>query len=675
MRPWGVSGKRGHYSGPSGPSGHKVSRWEAGRFVAWDGEGMCPRGCDPGQGCDHPQDYGYLANSEGGELVEPNGIPTLTALHALTGEAARLGGTVTHVCFGLSYDANQMLRDLPRSQIRRIWEGQRVRIARRFKIAYRPRKSFWVKDYSTGNSLTIWDVFGFYQAPFVRAVEDNLGRKDPRLSIIREGKKRRGTFAPGDLPMIRRYTGAELSALVDLCGHLRTAFDRAGLQLTRWDGAGAAASALLTREGVKEHLIKTPSEIAEAALYAYFGGRIETRMYGFHQRRLFHGDLRSAYPWGATLIPSLAYGRWKHTGRGSIPDETLSVVRVRWDYRRLGDRWDLLPFPFRSASGAVYFPRRGETWVWRPEAAAAMAVPEIARKTQVVDSWAFVPDGDRRPFAFLERIYKERKRLKDAKDEAQKALKLSSNSVYGKLAQNVGGTEERPPPFHQLEYAGFITSAVRARLWTTALNAPTGAVTIATDGIYSTEPLGLVDSDELGGWEVEEPRLMVIAQSGVYWFLKPTKRSEGCERCGGAAAPGPLGSRRCVESTCGWSDLVSHFRGFDEDTLDPNAILNAWRRGKTSVPATSTRFVTMGRASLTDKGFKDWRRWVTEARVLEVRAQGKRVDRERKPQPHKGLVATDPAPVYGTISTPYQLGWAAERGEEAATAQEEASIR
>jgi hypothetical protein len=666
--------RHGHYSGPSG---YKATKWDAGKFAAWDGEGGCGRGCR--RACDHPQDYLYLANSEGGELVREGGISTAEAFDFLTAEARRLGPHVTHVCFGLSYDANEMLRDVPRLKLRELWNGERVQISRRFRAMYRPRKSLWVKNYTTGSSLTVWDVFGFYQTSFIRAVADNLGAADPRLPIIRKGKARRGTFRAADLPSIRPYTQAELSALVDLCVRLRASFAGAGLRLKRWDGAGAAAAALLERQRIKRHLAPVPPAVHEAALYAFAGGRIEDLRYGYHEGEVHHADIRSAYPDAAKDLPSLRGGRWTRTGK-ERPDG-FSIIKVRWDFSRMGDRRSILPFPFRAHDGSIYFPRRGTSWVWRPELDAALHLPDLARRVEILDGWRFTPrDEAERPFGWIPYVYQERERLKRAKNAAQKALKLGLNSVYGKLAQHIGGRDGHPPPFHQIEYAGWITSATRARLFAAAAQAGDECITLATDGIYSMGPMRLRVADELGGWDYSVHEAMLIAQSGVYWLRDTPKDPERCDACDGPVEEGPLGSIACRNEACGWSNLTQHYRGFDEGSLTPEAIMEAWLAGNTTVCAESTRYVTLGRATRTERSFKAWRKWITDDRTLDVHAVGKREDRVPPSRwsgarhPLRGLLPTDPADPHEAVSTPYTVGWADERAEPSMDAQEQVSL-
>jgi hypothetical protein len=661
------------HGGPSGPSGKKETKFDHGVFVAWDGEGLTlhRRGCpEPeGGGCGCRHEYAYLANSVGGDLVRPEGMDTREALTFLTEQAALMDPLATHVCYGLSYDANMILRDLPMPDLKRIWQGERVRVLRRFMVAYRPRKSFWVKDYSTDSSLTLWDPFGFYQSSFVKAIVDNLGPDYPDLPLIRAGKKRRSSFAASDIPFVRSYTGAELRALVALMGKLRESFISANLKLKRWDGAGAVAAALLEREGIKNHLATTPEEVQAAALFAYAGGRIETLRFGFHDGKIWHYDIRSAYPFAMVGLPSIRHGRWFRVS--GMPAYPFSVVKVRWDYTRTGDRRTVYPFAFRDSGGSIYFPTHGTTWAWYPEIAAAWGIPDYRRGMELLDAWEFRPSNEReRPFAWVADLYKKREAMKRTKNPAQKALKLGLNSGYGKLAQNVGGTKERPPPFHQLEYAGYITSETRARLFKVAVEADRDCITLATDGIYSTAPIADLDCSEgLGHWEAATHEAMLIAQSGVY-FLRDRFDGSACPKCGGPMTAISFGCVRCAEATCAWSNLVEHYRGFDEDTLNPDRILDAWRHGQTELTAASTRFLTMGRSVVSSKAFERWRTWVEEPRMLDIHATGKRLDRiapdrwGRKHSPARQLLPTDPADPFEAESHPYALAWAVAEGEE-----------
>jgi len=74
--------------------------------------------------------------------------------------------------------------------------------------------------------------------------------------------------------------------------------------------------------------------------------------------------------------------------------------------------------------------------------------------------------------------------------------------------------------WHQLEWAGWVTSHTRATLFRVIQQMGyDNVIAVETDGVYSAsspEQLGIVDSKELGGWEVSEYDELIYLQSGVY---------------------------------------------------------------------------------------------------------------------------------------------------------------
>lgn len=664
---------------------HHSAKWASGHFVAWDGEGAeAPRKSD---GKPSPQPYVYLATYDGvtgheADLVNVDSIPTRDALGFLTREAGIAGKDATHVCYGMSYDANQILKDLSRDACRHLLAGERVRY-HQFTVAYRPRKSLWAQDRTTGNALTLWDVFGFDQTSFIHAVEKRLGFDDARLPNIRKGKARRGNFRVSDLPFIRRYTHDELTALTDLCSRLRDSFDALGWKLRRWDGAGAAAAALLAHEGMKRHLDgRISDEVHAASLSTYAGGRIEPLRYGFVEDTIYHADQRSAYPSQFEKMPSLRRGRWRHIEGEST--EPFSMSHVRYDFRRLGADWPLLPFKHRE-NRAIYFPQEGSTWVWRSELESALRWDDLRRKIHIDDSWEFIPDEPNdRPFAWMRRWYNERRRMKREGRREEYAVKLALNSAYGKTAQNVGGFFRKdgtfvPPPYHQLEYASFITAGTRAAMFDALAPVRRSAIMVQTDGVFALEPFrNITVGEELGEWEVSLGDAILVAQSGVYWG-RSRSSSRSCPECRSRLDDGPLESVRCSNPTCNWSNLVHHFRGFDEESLDPDDILRAWREGRTTVEGSSHRFVTMAYASLHESTWPFWRCWLDEPRSLDICATGKRMDYYPPPwrgnhNPSKELLPTLPATTFVRESEPYDLAFAKNAGEESHDAQEQVAL-
>lgn len=257
--------------------------------------------------------------------------------------------------------------------------------------------------------------------------------------------------------------------------------------------------------------------------------------------------------------------------------------------------------------------------------------PVLRGRLTILESWRWNPTCDERPFHFIPPLFEQRRAWKAEGRGAEKVLKLGLNSLYGKCAQHVGGTDDTPPPWHQLEWAGYTTSATRAMLFTAATQAPDAVVFLATDGIYATRALDLPLGKGLGEWDYQRHTGLTVVQSGVYWVDTDDR-------------------------------VVGYHRGFDPGSIDRAAVLDAWRAGRSSIIARSTRFIGMGQALAGPKQFPRWRQWVASPRVLQLGPLGtKRMDVERQPAPAVGLVRTAPYDPsiegLGPMSTPVGLPW------------------
>ncbi len=90
-------------------------------------------------------------------------------------------------------------------------------------------------------------------------------------------------------------------------------------------------------------------------------------------------------------------------------------------------------------------------------------------------------------------------------------IKVGINSLYGKTAQRIGSNE-----FFSLAWAGYTTAATRAKLANAAYQNPSSIIGFATDALFSTTPISVPISDELGDWEESRFDSGTFFQSGVY---------------------------------------------------------------------------------------------------------------------------------------------------------------
>ena len=171
---------------------------------------------------------------------------------------------------------------------------------------------------------------------------------------------------------------------------------------------------------------------------------------------------------------------------------------------------------------------------WRRRKACHKTMGNERRSFEVRQAWIFTPvDPDERPFAFWRRDTKSACRYKRAVpyDAREKFYKLPLNSIYGKMAQRVGGMETpsgwmKPPPTANPYYAAAITANCRRRLVEAALTNPHSVVAFMTDGIVTNKPLDLpnmVDEgsdSNLGDWEYSPVEGGTFLHAGVYNMRK-----------------------------------------------------------------------------------------------------------------------------------------------------------
>lgn len=567
-------------------------------FVVWDGEGMTLQG---------RHEYVYFACFDGMQFRDKtniiSGLSTEDCFRLLFNTAKQYPGAV-HVVYGGSYDANMMLRDVPENLLRELketescdWDG--------WKITYRPRKFFRLRR--GHKSLTLWDVIGFFQSAFVTAAKQWVEDAES-LAIIEIGKAQRSNFQPEDIATVARYCQSELTVFYKMICALGESLDELSLHLNRWDGAAAIASKLLQTHKVNQHMRRhEDSRFRHAVQCAYAGGRIELLQPGDHKCPIYHYDINSAYPSAMTLLPSLQWSAWTECttpGCQTVNQYDLAHIEFNGEDADWPDVW---PFFHRDKHGAISFPMYVSGWYWGPEVRAAQSIFGLAVNVQTHYHFQWLTERQVFPFTWVADRYQQRLEYKAIGSMLEKPLKLGMNSLYGKLAQQVGydPVKKKKPKFHQLEWAGWITSHTRSRLFLAASQNPESIIAFETDGIYSLVPLDLPVSKLLGDWDSKIHSRLTYVQSGVY-FADDQDEAESLQR----------------------------YRGFDKGSLVRSAVLDGWKQydrnlkkrindpAKLALPL--TRFQTLA-TSLIGERMDGWRQWKTDPRDLSLLPVGKRL--------------------------------------------------
>lgn len=503
-------------------------------FIAWDGEGVNL------DGPNMPQSYTLFGCSTGDYISSPHHLHTFELLDFIisVGEQNR---AAWHVGFAFNYDANMIMRSLAEPSLRRIHEKGKLTLRRkstnqRYHLQFLPGKWFSVtrfgakydhkKNPHDKTHVKIYDLFSFFGTSFIKAYTDLCGEVP---AVVSDGKAARNNFASLSTEYVHTYWRAEIAMLQELAEELRRRMYGANLRITHWHGPGALANYANRKNGIRQHMAECPDPVREAARYAYAGGRFEMFRLGRTEGPIYSLDINSAYPYGISQLPSLAVGGWVHVDNPKRIAR-FGVYRIRLLPRPGGTFLERAAGPLfhRDPRGNISFPWVTESWYWSPE---VMNLRKLRpSQYEIVEGWEYLGAADGpKPFAWVQDMYELRRQWKAEGNASQLALKLCMNSLYGKMAQRVGWNEEKrtAPTWHQLEWAGWVTSNTRAMLWSVMARIPREKLlAVETDGLYTTMPpeeLGITGSAELGGWEIEKYDEIMYVQSGLAWLRKGDK--------------------------------------------------------------------------------------------------------------------------------------------------------
>lgn len=491
-------------------------------FVMWDAEGTNTTATP------------FLFGSSDGDRIAHPDINSAEMLDLILARE-QIEPDVIHFGYGFEYDINMMLRDLPLKLLMCLkntshvkWEG--------YELHHIPRKWFQIKRDKT--IAKIFDVVSFFGCGYIKALEEHKVGTDEQRRVIREGKEDRRTFTYADISYIEPYWRTELSLGPNLMDKLRNSFYNAGMFIRSWHGPGSLARYGLTHRGIKEVMAESPKEIHDAARYGFCGGRFESFLAGHTGQPVWNADINSAYPYAATHLPNLATGRWTYSNsfaRENIDPHKLAIYHITFEVPN-SERTEFTvgPQPLfrRYQDDRVMWPNSVDGWYWSPEAWTVRG----DKHAVFHEAYIFHDDGSK-PFEFLGEHYRQRLIMKANNDPTELTLKLFINSVFGQTAQRAGW-QRGIPKFHQLEYAGFITSTCRAMIYEAARKAWDRGELIScdTDGIFTTGPIPEDDliggtGDALGQWKVDSVPGILYWQSGVYWTPSDscTVRDAACE--------------------------------------------------------------------------------------------------------------------------------------------------
>ena len=481
-------------------------------FVMWDGEA--------------PKDTGYslFGSSLGDEICKPH-LTTEDCFNLLLTSKSANPETI-FVIFGGRYDFDEICRQsMPLDRLVRLKETGHV-TWHGYTIKQAEGKFFTLKK--DGTTVTIYEIFGWFHKSYVKALTDfRIGTETERAAIAAD-KERRAVFLWESIEHIRKYWRLELKLGPPLMDCIRDICIAAGFNPKAWYGPSALALEALRRNNITQYMGHVPEVVKRASQYAYAGGRFEG-VRGGVLGPVYSKDKNSAYMSAALDLPDLAHGHWRRGKRyepGKFAIYHIKYNGIRAAERKMEDGQTyhdpayVHPLFCRHKNGMVDWPARVEGWYWAPEAELVKDSPYAT----FIEAYIFEESNPRcRPFEFVadwfdKRVLLESLPKSNPSRQAGKAFKWALAAIYGQLARTVGWDRFRrtAPKYHQLEWAGYITSKCRAEMWKLAQQAGDKLISIDTDSVTAMCDLTVDEGKALGQWKTSYADVGVFFQSGVY---------------------------------------------------------------------------------------------------------------------------------------------------------------
>lgn len=435
-----------------------------------------------------------------------------------------------YIGYGFRYEVSFFLRDMPWTLGDKLWKGKGRKSAinwRGYRWEYLKGKYFQISKRGTW-TVRVYECLSWFNMALHKAADNHLHNTKLWQDVgrfVSDSKDRRQDFAFSDLDNVRAYWEAEQKVFVALMDNLRDLILSADLPLPRnWWGPSALTAACFKHYGVATHMpLALPDDFLLACRFGYYGGRFEQFKAGLHNGPVYQYDITSAYPHAMRSLWSWRDSTLRYVGKGkSERCARFGLYHIK--YRSSAGAFAAAhiphPFPYRDSRGQIFFPPYVEGWYWSPEVEPYWNDSQV----EILDAW-IVDEGTERPFQWVEDLFQVRCEYKRAGNPAEYVIKITINSAYGKTAQRVGWNEDKhtPPEFHQLAWAGYITSRCRAMVWQALCMGRGNVFQIETDAVFSTERIALPEISgtpelaNLGRWECSEYEAMLSVQNGIYW--------------------------------------------------------------------------------------------------------------------------------------------------------------
>lgn len=428
--------------------------------------------------------------------------------------------------YNLGYDAECILKLLPEEILRSYrWKKELKFFYKEYKIQYFDRKKLTI---SKGHhSVNCYDIMQYYEnKQLPEAYTESIKKPlDPAYLAMKE---KRASFSryyySRHKNEVRKYCIEDCILTKELAENwVKTFYDVFGFYPANWISSGYLAEKVLINNGINIPLFnETPYEVQELARHSFYGGRFELIQRGYIGYCCLY-DINSAYPYALTTLPDITNGKWISSKKIN-PKAKLGFFYILAD---VSDTVKIAPFPFIKKNRTICYPCQPfKTYVTLDELNAVKGDSGI--NYTILESYQFIPNKNcGYPFKkFIEDQYHRRMKLRNEKNQLERAIKIILNSIYGKTAQR---TNRMMGNLFNPVIASYITGFARSQLYSFVRkhNLENDVIAFATDSIAVHKKIPNLHSEKLGEMKLDKEGNDIIFLSNGFYRFNDTWKKRG----------------------------------------------------------------------------------------------------------------------------------------------------
>ena len=413
--------------------------------------------------------------------------------------------------FNLNYDANAIIKFLPRQKLEELRELNETTYED-FELYFIPRKIFSIQKGK--HTTNFYDVAQFFKG--------SLNKNAKKYLDLDKYQKEYKDIDGAVLGTSEKFWADNLPTIIDYClndckltKRIAELLDKTVINAIDLYPKKYMSKASLTKDYLKKtvnlpNIQSLPTQALVYAFNTYTGGRFEIIEKGNIGKCSLY-DINSAYPYHFKNLIDINVGKWKKvTSMNENADYGYYLVDVKTKYNIIS------PISHYSKNGTLTYPIISCTKFMTKE---EILNYEKYAEIEILNGWEYYADKYIYPFAdFIDKIYEKKNAVLDKKNFEYDLYKILMNGGYGLFLEKIkqpDGRYKAGELFNPI-YGTEITSRTQIDIFNFAQKDLKNVVGFATDSVLFKGNPDLQQSNKLGEWDLEKSDNGIVLKSGIY---------------------------------------------------------------------------------------------------------------------------------------------------------------